>query len=384
MAVAWFQIMPRAAAGPPHLPPLSFLDHSWSLEFAFKASRGVLLGRDTVFTYGPLYQWLYSLPCRIEGFSLGSFFATNDLFQLWLILPFTYASAALLFRDYAPWKRAAYILLIAAFWQPQVVRASFLFLVLVFTAYQLQRAREPSGTPIVRAATTSLVAVGSFLFSADSGVYACAMLAVAAAVNLWFLWTTRQRMRPALQFLCLVAVFAVIWVLLINCFMGGPFYFGFWRASLDIANNYRWTMAGGMTRPVYHRFFAYIAFGFCAFVFAWLRRRNSAAMLRDPASLVSLFLSSLVVVQSGMVRSDWGHVIMGVFPLIAFGFAVLLGASNDRRYNWAGEFPALLAVALTGLFSGPSWYYIGGPSWNHFPPITLAIFKPVAKDDLPR
>ena len=387
MVLAWFQIMPRASAGPYINHPLSafaydsgnlnIFDSSWGLDMAFKAHRGILLGRDVVYQYGPLYQWLWSLPSRVQGFSLGSFYATNDLFHLWTVLPLTYATAALLFRDYATWKRAFYILLIAAFWQPQAVRTSLLFFLMACLVYQMKRVSEQQGrTPFVRAAITSGLVVSTFLFSADSGVYACAMFAIVATINMFFLWKDKARIWCLTQFLCLAAGFAVLWVLLVNSFLAGPFDFRLWQASFDLASNYRWIMPVGITLVVYHRFFAYIAFAACTFVFAWLRRRHdSTAILENPASLLSIFFTSLLVLQSGMVRPDWGHAMMGLFPLIALSFAILMGDSTQRPYRLSGDLPVLLVLILTGIFCGPSWYFQ--------PRVLGAVFRPYVPRSCP-
>jgi hypothetical protein len=40
---------------------------------------GVWFGRDVLFTYGPLYQWLASTPSRWIGISTGTILATSDM-----------------------------------------------------------------------------------------------------------------------------------------------------------------------------------------------------------------------------------------------------------------------------------------------------------------
>lgn len=375
-ALLWREVMRPAAAGPPVLPPLAYLDYSWFLEMAFKAHHGILFGRDVVFSYGPLYQWLWSLPSRAQGFSLGSFFATHDLFQYGMILALIYGATAFLLHGYAPWKRAFYILMMFAFWPPEQVRASFLLFVVACVIYQVQRTIEGETVPIVRAAVTSMVVVGSFLISPDCGTYACAIFAIAVVVNLWFLRANMNKIRRMAWFLSLSAISAAVWVLLINNFMRAPFYFGFWRDEFALVSMYRWTMGLGMNRQMYHRFFAFIVFGICTFIFAWVRRRpGSRELLQNPASLLAAFLCCLLILQSGAIRADWGHIMLGASPLITLGFAVLMGSANQENYKWTGDLPVLLAVILTGVFSGPSWY---------LQPHTMAsAFKPLGKTVCP-
>jgi len=78
---------------PTPLPALSFLDHSWMLDFAFKAKQGIWLGKDVAFTYGPLSQWLRSFPSILMGFSLGSFFKTSDLLPHWSVFLLSWGTA---------------------------------------------------------------------------------------------------------------------------------------------------------------------------------------------------------------------------------------------------------------------------------------------------
>ena len=46
---------------------VNLIDDSWILDASFKASRGVWFGRDVIFNYGPLFQWLSSAPARWLG-----------------------------------------------------------------------------------------------------------------------------------------------------------------------------------------------------------------------------------------------------------------------------------------------------------------------------
>jgi hypothetical protein len=45
----------------------NLIDDSWLLDTSFKAASGLWFGRDVVFTYGPVFQWLSSEPGAIDG-----------------------------------------------------------------------------------------------------------------------------------------------------------------------------------------------------------------------------------------------------------------------------------------------------------------------------
>src|ERR1035437_2907191 len=62
-------------------PPLDLLDGSWLLDTSYQAANGIWFGRDVTFTYGPLFQWLSSVPSRWLGISTGTLYAT------WYTLP---------------------------------------------------------------------------------------------------------------------------------------------------------------------------------------------------------------------------------------------------------------------------------------------------------
>jgi len=48
------------------------LDYSWISDFTERLLHGFIAGKDFIFTYGPLYQFLYSLPSII--FKVPSYF----------------------------------------------------------------------------------------------------------------------------------------------------------------------------------------------------------------------------------------------------------------------------------------------------------------------
>jgi len=105
-----------------HLPliirEIDFFDNSWELDLVSKARQGIWLGRDTTFTYGPLFQWLFSWAPLRHGMSLGSFYLYLWVFQYWTIILILYGPAALGLRRQASWLRVFYLLLLVFFWFP--------------------------------------------------------------------------------------------------------------------------------------------------------------------------------------------------------------------------------------------------------------------------
>src|SRR5271166_2744279 len=84
---------------------INLIDDSWILDTAFKASRGLWLGRDVAFTYGPLFQWLWSAPSRWMGISMGAIYDSCVTLPLWCTYLFGYLTLVLLLPEQPAWKR---------------------------------------------------------------------------------------------------------------------------------------------------------------------------------------------------------------------------------------------------------------------------------------
>src|SRR5579863_3234393 len=112
----------------PVVSKLDLLDGSWLLDISYKASGGIWLGRDVLFTYGPLFQWLSSAPSRWIGISMGTIYATWHTLPLLLVVITTFLTARLLLPEAAPWRRALLLLLAVVFWSPPDLRFSLCLL----------------------------------------------------------------------------------------------------------------------------------------------------------------------------------------------------------------------------------------------------------------
>ena len=109
------------------IPNPGFIDDNWHLDAAFKASRGIWIGRDVAFTHGPLFQWLSSVPGRSMGVSMGSIYPTWNTVPMWCAVLFAFFTLRLLLPEQPPWKRFLLLLLLCIFWGPSLrtsIRAS--------------------------------------------------------------------------------------------------------------------------------------------------------------------------------------------------------------------------------------------------------------------
>ena len=131
--------------------------------------------------------------------------------------------------------------------------------------------------------------------------------------------------------------------------MARPFNFKFWRDSLAQVAGYRWATPVAMTKEGATHLL--VALAICAAIFilqAVARKTPASRITQRPAFLLGAFVFGLAVMQSALVRSDLGHVIIGEFALIFFAAAILF--SFRGRASIAG---IVVAVVLSIAFSHP-------------------------------
>ena len=350
-ALAPLLIRPR----PPLISGIDFVDDSWQLDMAFKALHHVWLGRDQVFTYGALYQAILGLVPSLQGFSLGSVYSSYLRVQFSLAVLLIYVMALLLLRRQPPWRRAFYIFLIAIFWWPGNSKSVLSVTAFTVITALVQGLCDSLAGVVWRAATASIIVILGFFFSADCGGYSLAALAVALVMAFFSGLREPLERKALIRFGALTGATLCGAALLVNFCMSGSFLnFRFWRAALDVADTYRWAMALGITERSQMWLVATTALCVLVFLVAWLSRDfRSRHMTRRPVFLQGAFLFSLLSLQTALIRSDWEHVTLGLFPIISLSAAILLG-SSDEWDGWARSYlPVYALLILTAIFSGP-------------------------------
>ena len=322
------------------LGELNLVDGSWIVDVVYRALHGIWLGRDVAFTYGPAYQWLTSAPSRRIGVSLGSIFATWQILPSLLIVLSGFLIARLLLPDSA-WRRALFLLLFVVYWAPPDLRTSYCLL--AFAVFlQLIDAVAPRGRAItLRTVIAALICIVGFLISADAGVYTTAALLLCCMATLA---VCRRSGRAVARFMVLTAPLSAVAVLVVNAWMASPMNFRFWRSSFAIAEGYRWFEPAGMSKADKRLVLATLALGIVVFGLAWCRRRAGSPWTRRPVFLLAGFVLSFLMMQSGLVRSDHGHVLIGVAPMLILCGAIAL----DENSAWLPlriVLPAAVVVA---------------------------------------
>src|SRR5260370_6290219 len=349
---------------PPLIPWIDFVDDSWQLDMAFKAIHHVWLGRDQIFTYGALYQAILALFSSLEGFSLGSVYSSFLRIEFCIAVLLIYAMTSVLLRRQPPWTRAFYILLMAIFWWPGNSKSVFSVSVFAMITFLVQGLCDSVAGVVWGAGTASILVVLSFLFSADCGGYSLAALAIGIVMG-FFCGTREPAKRKALiLFGALTGAFLCGAALILNFVISSSFFdFRFWRGALEVTTSYRWGMALGMTDRGKMWFLATTGLCILVFLVAWLwRDPHSRHITHRPIFLQGAFVFSLLSLQTAVIRSDWEHVTLGLFPIISLTAAILVNSSNDSA-GLRSYVPVYSLLLLTAILSGP-FPFLAPPSFQ--------------------
>ncbi len=328
------------------IPNYGLIDDNWHLDASFKALRGIWVGRDVAFTHGPLYQLLSSIPARSLPVSFGALYATWNTIPIWCAFLFAYLTLLLLIPEQPPWKRLVLLLLLCSFWETSL-RTTFPVLLFALFLRGWYAVREGRTRSYIFGIAGALLWAAAFLIAGDTGVYATAAwfsACLAIAVE------TRGEHFAGKLFSALLAFFgaAVVVAIAINTLMAGPFDFRFWRDSLAQIAAYRWATPAAMTAAGEVHLFSALLIGLAVFLIRFQTRKGNHAVSQRIGFLLGGFLFALAMLQSALVRSDIGHVIIGEFALTFFVGVILFSLKGPASI--AG---VLIAIAASMLFSHP-------------------------------
>jgi len=338
---------------------IEFFDNSWELDLVAKTQRGIWLGRDLIFTRGPLFQWLLSWGPLQHGMSLGSFYLYLWVTHSWTTIPAMYAAGALLLKRQPSWVRVFYLLLMLIFWLPVhwiIFDIKFLFPLCSFAVF-LRTFPDPgknfSSLSWRAAVAASLVAI-SFLLSDDSGHYSAAAFVVVVAAFLFYEHSSLA-LRTVAKYVALTGACFAVWVLAINWGTGRLLDFHFWKAAYEVAAQYRWSENMRMQAQMTPIFWLAVGLNLSIFAGHWLVYRKTPGLSRRArASRLAMLGFALIGLQLILVCSEKLHVATGLFPWIALSCALLLGATENRLSVLRLTISVTLILVLTAGFSGPN------------------------------
>ncbi len=335
--------------------PGMFDDH-WVYDTVFKASRGIVFGRDVAFPYGPSFQWLASAPARWTGLSMGSVPGLFHTLLLWSTYLCGYLSLRLLLPKQQAWKRFLLLLLLCVFWAPWDARATidvFLFALFLRGRYEVGEHRVRAG---IFGLGSAFLCVLAFLYSADTGIYSTAAL-IASLIGVG--WESRRRERAYLRLSLALAAFLVtfgILVLVVNVLLGGLLDFHFWKNSLALVAVHRWNEPSSMSGYNLALLLTASLFGATIFLVRLLVSDSSHSIITARSGfLLGAFLLTAALIQSGLVRSDSNHIAFALYPIVFFSSAVLFSFPSRVLSIIA----ALFVTACSLLFGLPAPVYGG-------------------------
>ncbi len=329
----------------------SLIDDNWHLDEVFKLSRDIWVGRDVAFTHGPIFQWLSSLPARSMGVSMGAIYATWVTVPAWCAFVFVYLTLRWLLPGKPAWKRALLLVLILVFWEPSLRNAFpvLLFAIFLRAWYAIVAGRVKAYVLGIGAA---LLCILAFLIASDTGVYSTAAWVIASAAVLFEARRDERIVGKGLITLLAFVISALVFALAVNAAMASAFDFKFWKDSAQMVSVYRWATPAAMTDAGTIRLLATLLAGTVVFLFGASARRkeNPAGTTARSSFLLGGFVFAIVMLQSALVRSDYGHVVIASFAMVVLAGAILF--SIESRLAWLA---VLVAIACSMLFSRPAF-----------------------------
>ncbi|HME31735.1 MAG TPA: hypothetical protein VKG65_03175 [Terriglobales bacterium] len=331
----------------------SLIDDNWHLDEVFKLSRGIWIGRDVAFTHGPIFQWLSNLPARSMGVSMGAIYATCFTVPVWFAFAFVYLTLRLLLPEQPAWKRALLLLLILVFWEPSLRNAFPVFLFAIFLRgwYAVIPGRAKT---YVLGIVAALLCVIAFLVASDTGVYSTAAWVVATAAVVFEARRDKLIAGKCLLTMMAFVVSAFVLALAVNAAMGRTFDFRFWKDSAQMVSVYRWATPAAMTDAGTVRLLGTLFAGAAVFLFrAGAHSKQSPATTERTGFLLGGFAFAVVMLQSALVRSDLGHVVIAAFAMVCLSGVILFSFESGGF----SAFAVLLAIACSVLPPGvPALY----------------------------
>ncbi len=303
--------------------PGTFDDH-WVLDAVYKVTHGIYFARDVVFLYGPLAHWLMAGPPRMAGFSLGHIYTSYRTLLLWCAIGFSYLALRLLLPEQPAWKRAVLLLALCVFWTSWDGRTALGILLFAAFLRGWYGLREGWLKPIPFACGSAAAIAFAFYYSADTGVYGIAA---------WFLTlggialehrADTNKLQLAVLAVASFSVTAIVLLFFINLMNGGLLDFHFWRTSLALVSVHRWNEPAAMSDSGAIHLLLPLAVGTALFALRFFATADRSTIVVARAGfLLSAFAFAVLSMQSGLVRSDFPHIIAGVYPMALFSGVIL-------------------------------------------------------------
>jgi len=335
-----------------------FVDTSWGADLVAKTHQGIWLGRDTVFTYGPLFQKLLSWGPSRHGTSLGSFYIYLWVFQYSTIIISIYVAGAFLLRRQSSWVRVFYLLLLTIFWVPInwiLFDIKLLFPLGCFAIFLRMLPAPGTGfwSLCRRAGMVATLIAVAFLISGDAGIYSAAAFVIVVCSSFAY-EHDRSSLAGVTKYVALTGSYFFVLVFIINGLLGKVLDFHFWRETYEVSSHYRWSQAVRMFPEMTSIFWLVVTLNLVVFLWQWMiHSRMPSLPSRARTTWLAMLGFGVVCLQTLLVSSEHFHVAIGLFPWIALSVALLLGATEIQVSFWRLMVSVCVVLVITGVFSGP-------------------------------
>jgi len=336
----------------------SLIDDNWHLDEVFKLSRGVWVGRDVAFTHGPIFQWLSGVPARSMGLSMGAIYATWVTVPAWCALVFVYLTLRLLLPEQPGWKRALLLSLVIVFWEPSLRNALPVLLFAVFLRgwYAVCEGRVRT---YILGIVAAVLLVTAFLVASDTGIYSSAAWIIVSAAIIFEARRGKHIFGKSLRVLLAFALSAFVLALAVNAVMASTFDCRYWKDNALQVSVYRWATPAAMTDAGTGRLLGTLIAGAALFlVRTGVKNKVNPVLTERPAFLLGGFAFAVVMLQSALVRSDYGHIVIACFAMVLLSGAILFSFESLPL----SLFLAFLAIACSVLVSQPA-FQRSGVTW---------------------
>lgn len=300
----------------------STLDFSWKSDLIERFLHGFIAGKDFVFTYGPLFQFLVSIPAIVFHIPSYASVIMVDSIIVSLIFIGTYILVRLITQN----KNGSLSLLIYLLFVigllaqgifEQIARIlPILIFALLFYAYVY---KQKQLTP--RIIGISLLPSLFGLYSYDLFIQCLLISLIFFTTSLYEYITTKRNSIHVAIFLICVLVFQIFTSMLLT---GNFLYL---QTSWDTLANYFYVMNIAWAFGTSNVLLIFPLMLPLLFLFIW---RSQKVTSDQKKILLILTLTAVLQLRTAFIRSDEGHIIAGVYPSIIVGFLMLFYLLQER------------------------------------------------------
>lgn len=306
--------------------------------------QGNLLGRDVVFTYGPLSQWIAWVGVELQGNSVVNGFALGQVLMVELALVLLYVIVGM--QEELDWLEAIFVFIILYAFTAFLVRPLSGLLAVVLFIRALS-AKMPWAYGLATLAGVACFA--SQMLSIDFGVLALGTCGLVTAF--WFGATLVVRyrpgavtgLRPMVDYVKFGLTTFGVWLIL-NVAMLVYFHFSsptyhwldYWRYGLITLTRYNYAMAFDWLSdyPARGPFLTVVIFAMLAYSLYYagtrLRQISKTGDLAPAYVITGLTAFACINLKSALTRSDIGHILYGMVGLLLL-FSLAVSWSRASR-----------------------------------------------------